>query len=289
MKSKITILALLVGSFAAHAQIQKPTTNTQDVEVQVVKDTLVVVPAIVEVEENEDEVTENWDAILYQKTERDTVVSYRKKVYPFLRYGFGNLSSDHQFAHSDLSYTKSMFFEWGFLSRIPFDKKNNTIGLLYGLSFSYEYLTPTQNNHFVLEGKETVLEPYTTDLKRKESYFKNSYINIPLALDFDFSKKTYNSEKKRFDVKNGVNFGLGGYLGYNINSKQFLSYKDDKGYRTRVMTKGSWNVNDFNYGLMAYVGYSNLKLIGKYDMQPTFKNNATDQRFWSLGLQVDFK
>ena len=76
-------------------------------------------------------------------------------------------------------------------------------------------------------------------------------------------------------------------MGYNINSKQFLSYEVD-GYRINERQKGNWNVNDWNYGVSAYAGWGSTSLYVKYDLNPLFKNNAVDQNNISLGVRFDF-
>jgi hypothetical protein len=76
-------------------------------------------------------------------------------------------------------------------------------------------------------------------------------------------------------------------VGYNTNSKQFLSYEID-GYRINERQKGNWNVNDWIYGVSAYVGYKQTSLYLKYDINPIFKNNTVDQNNISLGIRFDW-
>ena len=56
----------------------------------------------------------------------------------------------------------------------------------------------------------------------------------------------------------------------------------------RERTKADFNVNDFTYGLSAYVGHKSTSLYVKYDLNPMFKNNNIDQNNVSLGLRFDF-
>lgn len=279
MKLRIT-LALLLGTLTAtYAQVEE----------EVIKEETPVEIEVVPVEA-ETEADYDFDFSFFEPTEQDTVVKYRTQSFPFIAGGFGNVSNDGAFANSDFGYLRSSFFEWGLAFRRPFNEDKNLLGLRYGISFSYNSITPTQNNILVDNGNgETVLaDSGIADMKRNGTYFRNSYINIPIALDFDFSTKTYNHANRRFKTNPGINFGIGGYVGYNINSKQFIRYKED-GYKYTIKEHGKWNVNDFNYGVMAYVGYTNLKLYAKYDLQPVFKNNPTDQKFWSLGLMIDLR
>nr|WP_297306917.1 hypothetical protein [uncultured Flavobacterium sp.] len=220
------------------------------------------------------------------RTVKDTVVSYHTRTNVMLRAGIVNLASDNQFTNSEFGYMRSSGFEWGVTQRRPFSKKDNLLGIKYGITFSYNSVAATDNRVFQVNGNQTELVTYDKELRKAHSYFRNSYINIPIALDFDFSTKEYNHANRKFIWKDGVNFGLGGYVAYNINSKQFISYKED-GFTNTIKQHGNWNVNDFDYGLMAYVGTKNFKIYGKYGLAPVFKNNTIDQKYWSLGLQIE--
>ena len=151
----------------------------------------------------------------------------------------------------------------------------------------YNILHATDNRYFVDNGETTDLEVYPLGLRAKDTYFKNVFLTLPLHLEFDFSNTEGKDGKRVFRTHQGFRVGLGGFVGYNTNSKQFLSYKVD-GYRYNTRQKGSWNVDDFNYGLSAYVGYKEVSLYVKYDLNPMFKNNPVDQHNASLGLRFDF-
>ncbi|ESU20152.1 hypothetical protein FCR2A7T_15670 [Flavobacterium cauense R2A-7] len=200
--------------------------------------------------------------------------------------GFNNLVTNGAVANSDFGYLRSVFYEWGFTKRTRLAKESNLLHLKYGLSFMYNIVAPTDNRYFVDNGKETVLETFPIDLRKKDTYFKNVYIAIPLHLEFDFSKKSVKEGKKFYKSHDGFRFGLGGYAGYNINSKQFLSYEVD-GYRIKEKQKGNWNVNDWNYGLSSYLGWGQTSLYVKYDLSPLFKDNPVKQNNVSLGVRFD--
>ena len=55
----------------------------------------------------------------------------------------------------------------------------------------------------------------------------------------------------------------------------------------KVKQKGDFNASDFLYGLSAYIGYENISLYMKYDLNPMFKNNAIDQNNISFGIRLD--
>ena len=217
----------------------------------------------------------------------DTVVKYGTKVTPYLAFGVGNVATDGAFANSEFGYMRSNYFEWGIAARTPFGKTNNKWGIRYGLGFKYNGLATTQNRMFGLRGgDQTVTMPAPINLRKNYAYFRNTYINIPISLDFTTTSKVYNEANRRFTTKEGINFGVGGYVGYNINSKQFIRYENADGYKISEQQKGDWNVNDFQYGLTAYAGKDHFKLVLKYDLSPVFTDNVVDQNYWSIGLQL---
>ena len=203
-----------------------------------------------------------------------------------LASGFNNLVTKGAVANSDFGYMRSVFFEWGLTKRTRLGKEASPLHLKYGLSFMYNIIAPTDNRYFVDNGKETVMETYPVELRKKDSYFKNVYLALPVHLEFDFSKKTTKDGTTYYKSHNGFRFGVGGFAGYNTNSKQFLSYKID-GYKIKEKQKGDWNVNEWNYGLSTYVGWKETSLYLKYDLNPLFENNAVDQHNVSLGIRFD--
>ncbi|MBA5793075.1 outer membrane beta-barrel protein [Flavobacterium sp. xlx-214] len=215
----------------------------------------------------------------------DTVVRYDSKITPYLAVGVGNVATNGAFANSEFGYLRSNYVEWGVAVRTPFSKTNNKWGIRYGLGFKYNGLATTQNRLFAMSGNGTVTRPAPLNLRKNYAYLRNTYITVPVSFDFSTSEKKYNEANRRFVTTEGYNFGVGGYLGYNINSKQHLRYDvgDDKIYEQQ---KGDWGVNDFQYGLMAYFGKDHAKIVIKYDLNPVFKNNAIDQNYWSIGLQL---
>lgn len=199
-------------------------------------------------------------------------------------FGFNNLVTDGALAHSDYRYWGSHFYEWGLTWNTRLAKNNNLLHLKYGASLMYNNLRVTDNRMFVDTGKQTEL--VTADTHLEDSRFRNVYIAVPVHLEFDFSKTEMKDDKRIFRSHNGFRFGLGGYVGGNIKSKQILEYERD-GHDVKDREKGDYNVNDFIYGVSAYVGYKEISLYAKYDLNPLFKDNAVDQNNISYGIRLD--
>lgn len=203
-----------------------------------------------------------------------------------LAFGANNLVTDGAVADSDFYYWQSRFFEWGLTYNTRIFKNDNLLHLKYGFSVMYNNISPTDNRYFVPNGNnQTNLEVFPYELEN--SRFKNVYLVAPLHLEFDFSENKSKEGNTSFSTHKGVRFGIGGYGGFRIKSKQKMYYNidDDK---IRIKTKGNFNANDLIYGVSTYLGYKATSLYLKYDLNPLFENNVIDQNNISLGIRYDF-
>src|SRR5690606_26937492 len=107
-----------------------------------------------------------------------------------------------------------------------------------------------------------------------KSKLNNTYIAIPVHVELNFGRSD------QYKV------GVGGFVGYNIQTSQNLKYTEN-GKRIKDMTQKDWNVNDFQYGLSAYLGIGDISVYAKYDLNPLFRNNAVEQRNISVGVRLD--
>lgn len=185
---------------------------------------------------------------------------------------------------SDYRVWGSHFYEWGVAFNTRLAKNHNLLHAKYGLSLMYNNLRPTDNRSFVVNGNKTTLE--TNPIHLKDSRFRNVYLVVPVHLELDFTKKRVTEKKTYFRSHESFRMGIGGYAGINVKSKQILHYEIDD-HNVKERTKGDFNVNDFIYGLSAYVGYGEISLYMKYDLSPIFRNNAVDQNNISLGIRFD--
>ncbi|MBF2709385.1 hypothetical protein [Flavobacterium soyangense] len=203
-----------------------------------------------------------------------------------LAFGANNLVTNSAVANSDFYYWQSHFFEWGFTENTRIFKNHNLLHFKYGFSVMYNNISATKNRYFVPDGNgQTNLEVFPYELE--DSRFKNVYLVAPLHLEFDFSGNKSKFGNSSFSTHQGVRFGIGGYGGFRIKSKQKLYYHiDDDKIRTK--TKGNFNANDFIYGVSTYLGYKETSLYLKYDLNTLFENNVANQNNISLGVRFDF-
>lgn len=219
------------------------------------------------------------------KCNKDSIRGEKRTTSQFVfATGLNNMMIDGKLQDANYSFIGSHFYEWGFTYNTRLMKNDNLLHAKYGLSLMYNNIRPTKNRSFVVDGDQTNLEVNTINLD--ESRFRNVYIVLPVHLEFDFTKPKVKDGKTYFRTHKSFRFGVGGYAGINVKSKQILKFEEeDLKYKTTI--KGDYNVNNFIYGLSSYVGYRDISLYLKYDLNPLFKDNLVKENNISLGLRFD--
>ncbi len=219
-----------------------------------------------------------------QDTAKTKEVDYKRTTSWFLfAAGINRLAVDGDIDHSNFKES-SEFYEWGFTFNTRILKNNNLLHARYGLSLQYNNLRLKNNQVFTVENGQTLA--VASGLNLDMSRFRYVNLVVPVHLEFDLGPKKVNGDKTYFPVQSGVRIGIGGYGGFNVKEKQILKYQDELGNDVKQKTKGGYNVNDFVYGLSAYIGYGDISLYAKYDMQSLFDNDI-DQNNLSFGIRFD--
>ncbi|CAD0006798.1 porin family protein [Flavobacterium chungangense] len=229
----------------------------------------------------------HWDRNDWNnKNGKDSIRGEKRTTSQFVfAMGLNNIIADGELQDSNYKFMGSHFYEWGFTYNSRLIKNYNLLHAKYGLSLMYNNIRPTNNRSFVVNGDQTNLEINPVNLK--ESRFRNVYLVLPVHLEFDFTKPKEKDGKTYFRTHKSFRFGIGGYAGINVKSKQILKFEeDDLKYKTTI--KGDYNVNNFIYGLSSYIGYKELSLYLKYDLNPLFQDNLVKENNISLGLRFDF-
>lgn len=226
----------------------------------------------------------------YKRGDNDTTkvkeYSYKRTTSQFVfALGVNRLVTDGEVDTESFKW-RSDFYEWGLSFNTRLFKNNNLLHAKYGLSLQYNNLRPANNKVFATnDAGQTYLADSGRDLDLSRFRFVN--LVVPVHLELDFTKKQANGDKTYFPTHKSFRVGMGGYAGFNVKEKQITKYVED-GHKVKNREKGDFNVNDFVYGLSAYVGYGEISLYAKYDLQPLFENNAVDQNNLSLGIRFDF-
>jgi len=236
----------------------------------------------------EDSLTKKYSIVFHVRDkdrDKDSIHGEKRTTSQFVfAMGLNNMMVDGKFQDSNYSFGGSHFYEWGFTYNSRLMKNDNLLHAKYGLSLMYNNIRPTNNKSFVVNGDQTELQ--TNAINLDESRFRNVYIVLPLHLEFDFSKPQVSNGKTYFRTHKSFRFGIGGYAGINVKSKQILKFdQDDLDYKTTI--RGHYNVNNFIYGLSSYIGYREFSLYAKYDLNPLFQDNLIKENNISLGIRVD--
>ncbi|CAM1366039.1 conserved protein of unknown function [Tenacibaculum soleae] len=201
--------------------------------------------------------------------------------------GVNNVLTNNKFSSlndSKYKFWQSHFYELGFTFKTRFSKEPSKTYFKYGVSFLWNNLRAENNQYHVVNGNEIALNEHTNNLI--ESRLRHVQMTFPMHLEFDFSKnKKYSDEEIVDRTHQSIRFGLGGFFGFNLGTRQYLEYKNVQGINVEEVQKASFNTNTINYGLSACFAYQGYGLYVKYDLNPLFKN--TDTRNISLGLRFD--
>jgi hypothetical protein len=177
-------------------------------------------------------------------------------------------------------------YEFGVSYKTRVFARTNFLHLKYGLSLRVNNVRPNDNQFFVKEGKVTSLVQDSRDYT-KDAYFRTTQWVVPMYLEFDFTKPKKQDDVLKFKTQKTFRFGVGGYAGVNSRTRQILHYTQDK-INYEVRAKGNFNVNNFVYGLGAYVGYKDMSIYGKMDLNDLFGGESVAYNNLSLGLRWDF-
>lgn len=179
----------------------------------------------------------------------------------------------------------SRFFEWGVTWNTRLAKDNPLWRAKYGFSFMYNTLRPRNNMYFVQNGNLTELVEFEGHLR--SSKFRNVHLVLPMHLELDFSKKRKTEQAVYIRSHDAMRLGLGGYAGVNLRTRQILKYNEN-GVNVKERQRNDFNTSDFIYGLSGYVGYKDVSLYIKYDLNTVFRNQPTDLHNLSMGIRFDF-
>ncbi len=213
----------------------------------------------------------------------------RTTCMPLFAFGKNNVITNGDLGtinDSDFHIMRSRFYEWGFTAKTRLVKDNNLLHMRYGFSFMYNNLRPQENTYFVKDGNQTVLADFPAILT-KEPYFRNVQLVFPVHLEFDFTKKRTYDDRVVYRTQRSFRFGLGAYAGFNTRTVQKLRFREN-GNDVKMKVRGDFNTNQFIYGTSAYIGYRDVSLYMKYELNPMFKANNIDQNNISLGIRFDF-
>ncbi len=202
--------------------------------------------------------------------------------------GVNNVLEDGQLESlndSEYKFWQSHFYEVGWTWKSRMNKNPGIFYFKYGVSFLWNNLRLEENRIHVKNGDLTEVQTFGNQLS--ESRLRHVQMNFPVHFEWDLSKnKTYKDGTVRDKTNKSVRFGIGGFLGFKLGTRQYLEYKDVNGVDIKEVQYNNFNMNTINYGISTYLGYRSTSFYVKYDLNPLFKDTQT--RNISLGIRFDF-
>ncbi len=217
---------------------------------------------------------QDWDTKYDRRTYSDIIITF----------GLNNaIIEGKSLDDSPYKIGGSKFFEIGWQWRTRVFDNSNWLRFNYGFLFQFNGLKPTENRYFVMDGNQVVLEEFEYDLDKSKLRMDN--LVFPIHFEMGASKVKKTEHRIRYYTKHKFRVGLGGYAGFNLGTRQKLKYSRD-GNKFKDKLKRDYNTSNFIYGLSGYMGFGDVQLYLKYDLNPIFKNAEVEQNNVSLGLRL---
>ena len=155
--------------------------------------------------------------------------------------------------------------------------KHSPLSLTVGPEFAFNNYMLSGNRQWVDENGRTSVIVNRESRQYQKTKLATSSINLPLMLRLQLRDSHY---KPTFTI------GAGGFVGYRIKSWTKVKYTND-GTAYKDKQDGSYNMENFQYGLQGTIGYGSLEFFGKYNMNSLFKTTAgPDTQVLSFGVRL---
>jgi hypothetical protein len=193
-----------------------------------------------------------------------------------LNWGLNTLvNADNSLPSGDdeLKVWGSNQLDFGWYGAAPLGK-NTMFSLRSGINFSFARYALSGRAIFSQTENAVSITPFNLPVERSTLFV--NYINIPLLLEFDSSKRS---------SANGFVFAAGGYGGIRTRTRNRYRYLDAANNAVSTRIKGNYFINDLRYGLMAQAGYGQLRATLQYDLNPFFRSERGPE-YYRIALTV---
>ncbi|KUG08882.1 outer membrane beta-barrel protein [Solirubrum puertoriconensis] len=166
--------------------------------------------------------------------------------------------------------------KWQFWARFG---KNNPLYFHLGPEIAF--------NNFMFEGNRRPIDVdnRTTIVADPQgrSFEKSKLAMTTLNLPAGITVRLRNDEGKEM-----FRIGGGGFVGYRLGSHTKIKYEEE-GRTNKDKDRGSYNLQDFQYGVTGTFGVRNFNLFAKYNLNELFKDNRGPKaQAISFGLTTAF-
>ena len=155
--------------------------------------------------------------------------------------------------------------------------KRSPLSLTVGPEFAFNNLMLSGNNKWVSTNGRTDVVHESNGRQYQKTKLATSSVNLPVMLRLQLRDAHY---RPTFLL------GAGGFAGYRIKSWTKLKYTSE-GTTYKEKEDGSYNMENFLYGLQGTIGYGELEFFAKYNMNSLFKAGAgPDTQVLSFGVRL---
>ena len=238
----------------------------------------------IDVEIEEENGNTRVDVNVPDKTERDSIRSKHKEDhYKPTKFNFDIDLGVNNFVNTDNSQvpdlkplgSRYVSLNWHLNSQIG--GRKSPFYLVSGLEFAFNNYMFDKNYVIEEDVNEVTFFRRELEVNYDKSKLTHSSVNVPLMPMLKF---------KRQNGKDGFKIGAGPFAGYRLGAHSKLKFEDG-GKTEKEKVRSSYNLSDFQYGLTGVIGYGNLDLFVKYNMNDLFKDNrGPDVNVISFGFRL---
>lgn len=187
------------------------------------------------------------------------------------------LASNGRAESVDLRTEGSRYFNIGLNWDPRLGGKHSPLSLTVGPEFAFNNFMLSGNNKWVNTNGHTDVMHETNGRQYQKTKLATSSMNLPVMLRLQLRDAHY---RPTFLL------GAGGFVGYRIKSWTKLKYTSE-GTTYKDKEDGSYNMENFLYGLQGTIGYRNAEFFAKYNINGLFKAGAgPDTQVLSFGVRL---
>ena len=220
------------------------------------------------------------DSVRLQKIERKHTTShliFDLGVNALINQRQINATPGGQFVPVDLRTEGARYVNIGLNWDARLGGKHSPVSLTVGPEFAFNSYMLSGNTKWVNNNGRTDVVRETNGRQYQKSKLGTSSVNLPLMLRLQLRDGHH---KQTFSL------GVGGFVGYRIKSWTKLKYTTE-GTTYKDKEDGSYNMENFLYGLQGTIGYRSLELFAKYNMNTLFKAGVgPDTQVLSFGVRL---
>jgi len=174
----------------------------------------------------------------------------------------GGTAMPASYGYLDLNYGKSIMINLNPIEKhYKIYKEYVAITTGLGLQFNrYAFIRSAQ-----LQSNTDSVFAIDTKIDYTKNLLRMTYLTLPLMLEFN----TSSNPAKSFHM------AVGALLGYKLGKAKLVQKYEIANVSIQNLFKQSFNVNDFQYGLTARIGYGKVNVFANYNLSTAFKGNKT--------------